>query len=152
MKLSFHGADRDVTGSCHLVECVGKHILIDCGLYQGSREVAEENTSDFGFDPASIDWVLLTHAHLDHCGRLPLLTKRGFRGEIITTAATRELARLVMLDAAHLQEEEVRSNLRQAARHEANHKPTAPLYTLLDALNSPSILSAGARSMASRST
>lgn len=136
MKLSFHGADRDVTGSCHLVECVGKHILIDCGLYQGSREVAEENTSDFGFDPASIDWVLLTHAHLDHCGRLPLLTKRGFRGEIITTAATRELARLVMLDAAHLQEEEVRSNLRQAARHEANQKPTAPLYTLLDALNS----------------
>jgi metallo-beta-lactamase family protein len=80
LKLSFHGADRDVTGSCHLIECAGKHILIDCGLYQGSREAAEENASDFGFDPASIDWVLLTHAHLDHCGRLPLLTARLSRG------------------------------------------------------------------------
>ncbi len=112
MKLSFHGADRDVTGSCHLVECAGRRILIDCGLYQGSRELAEENAGDFGFDPASVDFVVLTHAHLDHCGRLPLLTKRGFRGEIIATMATQELARLVMLDAAHLQEE-ARSNAHQ---------------------------------------
>ncbi len=136
LKLSFHGADRDVTGSCHLVECAGKRILIDCGLYQGGRDVAEENAGDFGFDPSGIDFVLLTHAHLDHCGRLPLLTKRGFHGEIITTAATRELARLVMLDSAHLQEEEARSSAHRAARHAANPAPTAPLYTLLDALNS----------------
>ena len=100
MKLSFHGADRSVTGSCHMVECAGKRILIDCGLHQGRRELSEKNSQPFGFDPASIDYVLLTHAHLDHCGRLPLLAKRGFRGEIITTAASRELARLVMLDAA----------------------------------------------------
>ena len=106
MKLEFHGADRDVTGSCHLVECAGKRILIDCGLFQGSRELSEQNACAFGFDPAAIDCVLLTHAHLDHCGRLPLLSKRGFRGEIIATGATRELARLVMLDAAHLQEQE----------------------------------------------
>jgi len=106
MKISFHGADRGVTGSCHLVECAGKRILIDCGLYQGGRELNEENNQPFGFDPADIDYLLLTHAHLDHCGRIPLLAKRGFKGEIITTAATRELARLVMLDAAHLQEEE----------------------------------------------
>jgi metallo-beta-lactamase family protein len=136
LKLSFHGADRDVTGSCHLVESAGKRILIDCGLHQGSGDAAEENASDFGFDPAGVDFVLLTHAHLDHCGRLPLLAKRGFRGEIITTAPTRELARLVMLDAAHLQEEDARSNAPQAARHGANNKPSAPLYTLLDALNS----------------
>jgi metallo-beta-lactamase family protein len=136
LKLSFHGADRDVTGSCHLLECAGKRVLVDCGLYQGGRDVAEENSSDFGFDPAGIDFVLLTHAHLDHCGRLPLLSKRGFHGEIISTAATRELARLVMLDSAHLQEEEARSNSDRAARSAANHNPTAPLYTVLDALNS----------------
>jgi len=116
LKLSFHGADRDVTGSCHLIECGGKRILIDCGLHQGSRELNEENSGPFGFDAAGIDFVLLTHAHLDHCGRLPLLAKRGFRGEIITTAASRELARLVMLDSAHLQEEDARNRARTAAR------------------------------------
>jgi metallo-beta-lactamase family protein len=140
VKLSFHGADRDVTGSCHLVECAGKHILIDCGLYQGNHEMAEENAGDFGFDPASIDFVLLTHAHIDHCGRLPLLAKRGFRGQVIATAPTRELARLVMLDSAHLQEEDARENSRRTARHatprKETQKPSLPLYTVHDALNS----------------
>ena len=135
MKLSFHGADRDVTGSCHLVECAGRRFLIDCGLYQGSRDLAEENAGDFGFDPAGIDFVLLTHAHLDHCGRLPLLTKRGFRGEIIATMATRELARLVMLDAAHLQEGEAHPNAHRP-QHGAGNKPAEPLYTEADALES----------------
>jgi metallo-beta-lactamase family protein len=107
-------------------------MLIDCGLYQGSREIAEDNAGDFGFDPASIDFVLLTHAHLDHCGRLPLLTRRGFRGEIIATMATCELARLVMLDAAHLQEEEARSNSHRPW-HTAD-KPAAPLFTVADTL------------------
>ena len=132
MRLSFHGADRDVTGSCHLVECAGRRFLIDCGLYQGSRELAEENAGDFGFDAASVDFVLLTHAHLDHCGRLPLLTKRGFRGEIIATGATRELARLAMLDAAHLQDE-ARSNSHRP-RHGADDKPAEPLFTVADTL------------------
>ena len=136
MKISFHGADRGVTGSCHLVECGGRRILIDCGLYQGGRELNEENAEEFGFDPAGIDFLLLTHAHLDHCGRIPLLSKRGFRGEIISTAATRELARLVMLDSAHLQEEEARYQSRKKARHgHASHNGT-PLYSVLDALNS----------------
>jgi metallo-beta-lactamase family protein len=135
LRLSFHGADRDVTGSCHLVECAGRRVLIDCGLYQGSREIADENAGDFGFDPTSIDLVLLTHAHLDHCGRLPLLTKRGFRGEIIATKATHELARLVMLDAAYLAEEEARSNS-HGPRHGANNKPAAPLFTVADTLKS----------------
>jgi metallo-beta-lactamase family protein len=135
MKLSFHGADRGVTGSCHLVECGGRRILVDCGLYQGSRELREENAEDFGFDPASIDFLLLTHAHLDHCGRIPLLHKRGFNGEIVTTAASRELARLVMLDAAHLQEEEARYESRRRSRHGHRDDPE-PLYGTLDALNS----------------
>jgi len=136
MKLSFHGADRGVTGSCHMIECAGKRILIDCGLYQGGRELDEENSQPFGFDPASIDFVLLTHAHLDHCGRMPLLHKNGFHGEIITTAASRELARLVMLDAAHLQEEEARYRGRIAARRGSTDELVAPLYSILDALNS----------------
>jgi metallo-beta-lactamase family protein len=134
--LSFHGADRDVTGSCHLVQCTGGRVLIDCGLYQGSREIAEDNAGDFGFDPASIDFVLLTHAHLDHCGRLPLLTKRGFRGEIIATTATHELARLVMLDAAHLQEEEVHPKSHRPPRHGADDKPAEPLFTVVDTFKS----------------
>jgi metallo-beta-lactamase family protein len=137
MKISFHGADQAVTGSCHLLECAGKRILIDCGMYQGGRELAEENAEPFGFDPKHIDFLLLTHAHLDHCGRIPLLVKRGFTGEIIATAASVELARLVMLDSAGLQEEEARYQLRRARRHHGNHhRVSEPLYTTLDALNS----------------
>jgi len=153
MKISFHGADQGVTGSCHLVECAGKRILIDCGMYQGGRELSAENAEPFGFDPASIDFLLLTHAHLDHCGRIPLLTKRGFKGEVITTAATVELARLVMLDSAGLQEEEARYQLRKVLRQGHHHKTRSkkekgghqnvnnntdiePLYNTVDALNS----------------
>lgn len=136
MKLSFHGADQGVTGSCHMLECAGKRILIDCGMYQGGRELAEENAEAFGFDPGSIDFLLLTHAHLDHCGRIPLLAKRGFKGEVITTAASVELARLVMLDSAGLQEEEARYQMRKARRHGGNHdSKIEPLYTTLDTLN-----------------
>jgi len=135
MKLSFHGAAQGVTGSCHLLECAGKRILVDCGFYQGGRELEEENANDFGFDPASIDYLLLTHAHLDHCGRIPLLVNRGFEGEIITTAASRELARLVMLDAAGLQEEEARYRNRRAHKRGKSPEAIVPLYTTLDALN-----------------
>lgn len=134
MKLSFHGANREVTGSCHLVDCGGRRILIDCGLFQGGREPDEDNAKPFGFDPAAIDVLLLTHAHLDHCGRIPLLVKRGFRGEIICTAATRELARLVMLDAAHLQEEEARRRYTKSSRRR-KAEPEPPLYGILDAMN-----------------
>jgi metallo-beta-lactamase family protein len=134
VKLSFHGADRAVTGSCHLLECLDRRILIDCGMFQGSRDLAEENGAAFDFDPAAIDYVLLTHAHLDHCGRLPLRAKRGFRGEVIATSATRELARLVLIDAAHLQEEEARRQVYHGRRRGEDSTP-APLYTILDALN-----------------
>ena len=135
MKISFHGAARNVTGSCHLVECGSKRILIDCGLYQGQREITAENSEDFGFDPESIDYLLLTHAHLDHCGRIPLLVRKGFKGEIITTSATRELARLVMLDSAGLQEEDARYRRRRAQRRGKDTTDIRPLYTTLDALN-----------------
>lgn len=135
MNISFHGADRGVTGSCHLLECAGKRVLVDCGLYQGSRELDEDNAEPFGFDAAAIDFVLLTHAHLDHCGRLPLLVKRGFRGEIVTTAASRELARVVLMDSARLQEEDAFYRARKVARRGKGAMPE-PLYTQLDALNS----------------
>jgi metallo-beta-lactamase family protein len=134
LKISFHGADRGVTGSCHLVECAGKRTLIDCGLYQGSRELDEENGEPFGFDAGNINYALLTHAHLDHCGRLPLLAKRGFHGEVITTSASRELARLVMLDAAHLLEEDARHRASRV-RQQATRDLKEPLYSTLDALN-----------------
>ena len=133
MRISFHGAAQDVTGSCHLVEAGGKRILIDCGLHQGSRALNLENAEPFGFEAAAIDCVLLTHAHLDHCGRLPLLGKRGFKGPIITTAASRELANLVILDSAYLQEADAAQDARAAARIGAKAAP--PLYTVLDATN-----------------
>jgi metallo-beta-lactamase family protein len=136
MRLSIHGAARGVTGSCHLVECAGVRVLVDCGLYQGGREIEEENADDFGFDPRSVDCLLLTHAHLDHCGRIPLLVARGFRGEIITTAPSRELARLVMLDAAGLEEEDAAWRNRRARRRNDKAAEVVPLYTVLDALNS----------------
>ncbi|MGH9488465.1 MAG: MBL fold metallo-hydrolase RNA specificity domain-containing protein [Terriglobales bacterium] len=108
MHISFHGAAGDVTGSCHLLHIGNQQILIDCGLFQGSRRLHEENSEPFGFDPAQIDLLLLTHAHLDHCGRIPLLVKQGFRGRILTTPATLDLAKLVLHDAAALQGEEAR--------------------------------------------
>ena len=135
MQISFHGAARNVTGSCHLVECAGKRILIDCGLYQGSRSLDEENTDGFGFEPSSIDFLILTHAHLDHCGRIPLLAKRGFSGRILCTSATRELAKLVMLDSAKIQEEDAKYQNYKAAKRKNPGKPVEPLYTTMDALN-----------------
>lgn len=136
MKISFHGAARNVTGSCHLVECRNKRLLIDCGMYQGRRELEEDNRGDFGFDPTGIDFLLLTHGHLDHCGRIPLLVKRGFTGKIICTAATKELARLVMLDSAHIQEEEAVYRNKKASKQKGNNEPIEPLYDTLDALHS----------------
>lgn len=129
MRLSFHGAAQGVTGSCHLLDTGKARILVDCGLYQGSRKLKEENEAPFGFDPASLDAVLLTHAHLDHCGRLPLLVQQGFRGQVYCTAATEELARLVLLDTARLQEEEAaRAQRRKAQGQRIHGMDEEPLY------------------------
>jgi metallo-beta-lactamase family protein len=136
MRLSFHGADRGVTGSCHLVECNGTRLLIDCGLYQGGREIDQENAEPFGFEPRDVDFLLLTHAHLDHCGRIPLLVRRGFRGEIITTSASRQLAQLVLLDSAHLNEEEARRRASHNSRHRRRDPTVPPLYSIPDAVRS----------------
>ncbi|MFT7494438.1 MAG: metallo-beta-lactamase family protein [Alteromonas macleodii] len=132
MKLSFHGAAQSVTGSCHQLEAGGLRILVDCRMFQGARHADEENADDFGFEPFEIDFLLLTHAHLDHCGRIPLLVKRGFAGKIITTAATRELTKLILMDSAHIQEEDVA----RASRHKrrGGHKSIAPLYDQVDVL------------------
>jgi len=138
MKISFHGAAEGVTGSCHLLQVAGKKILIDCGLFQGRREVEEENAKPFGFDPSSIDYLMLTHAHLDHCGRVPLLVKQGFQGEIITTSATQELARVIMLDSAYLNEEDARRRNRKLRRRRRNKNSLEliePLYVTEDALH-----------------
>ncbi len=111
------------------VTVAGPKIPVDCGMFQGERELYEDNSQEFGFDPASIDFLLLTHAHLDHCGRIPLLVKRGFSGEIITTSATRDLTRLVLMDSAHLHEEEEE----EARRHRRHGKHAKPLYDTVDA-------------------
>lgn len=129
MRLTFHGAAGGVTGSCHLLEANGRRLLIDCGMFQGGHELDEENAREFGFDPRSVDLLLLTHAHLDHCGRIPLLVRRGFAGEIICTAATRDLTRLVLLDSARLHQEEARRRGRHGGSAE-------PLYDTLDVMDS----------------
>ncbi len=129
--LTIHGAAGEVTGSCHLLEANGVRILVDCGMFQGSDDLEHDNEQPFGFDPAAIDVLVLTHAHLDHCGRIPLLVKRGFRGEIVATSATRELAELVLLDAAKLQEEDAERDARKARRE--GREPKEPLYTTADA-------------------
>lgn len=130
MQVEFHGAAGGVTGSCHLIRAAGRNILIDCGMFQGSGDLDAENEGPFGFDPAEIDILLLTHAHLDHCGRIPLLVKRGFSGEVICTAATRDLARVVLMDAAHLHEEEARHHRRHG------HAGAGALYDRMDAAES----------------
>jgi len=127
-----HGAAREVTGSCHLIEAGGHRLLVDCGMFQGDRDTEAANAQPFGFDPASIDALLLTHAHLDHCGRIPLLVRQGFHGRILATSATRELVRVVLLDAASLQVEDA-AHASRSSRNGQDH--AAPLYDLDDALH-----------------
>ena len=104
-KISFLGASQNVTGSSFLLETNGKRVLIDCGLYQ-ERKLKHRNWEPFPFDPASIDIMLLTHAHADHCGLIPKLVRDGFRGNIYCTFATADIAKIILLDSAHLQEED----------------------------------------------
>jgi metallo-beta-lactamase family protein len=132
IKLNFFGAAQNVTGSCYFIEAGGARVLVDCGLYQ-ERDLKSRNWDDFPVPPESIDAVLLTHAHLDHCGRLPKLVKDGFRGKIYCTPATAEIAQIIMKDSAFLQEEDIKH---KKARHEKQGKaspyPYVPLYTQAD--------------------
>jgi len=109
MKLSFLGAAGNVTGSQYLLETGTKRLLVDCGLYQ-EREFRNRNWAPFRFSPGTVDAVLLTHAHLDHCGLLPKLVRDGFRGRIYCTEATAEITRIILLDSAKLQEEDALFN------------------------------------------
>ena len=126
MRITSYGAAREVTGSCHLVEADGLTLLVDCGLIQG-EDGDERNRAPFGFDPSTVDLVLLTHGHLDHCGRLPLLANRGFVGKILCTRATREVTQLILLDSAHLQMEDAARSRRRARREGKDTLPA--LYT-----------------------
>lgn len=128
--LRFLGATGTVTGSRYLIEAKGRRILIDCGLFQGYKQLRERNWKPFPVPPKSIDCVLLTHAHLDHSGYLPALVRNGFQGHIHCTPATAELCGLLLPDSGHLQEEEARYAKRKGYSRHANPKP---LYTLEDA-------------------
>jgi metallo-beta-lactamase family protein len=128
--LTFLGAAGTVTGSKHLLEVDDGRILVDCGLFQGLKELRLRNWEPFPIDPSTIDAVVLTHAHLDHCGHLPRLVAGGFRGRIFCTPATKELCSLVLPDSAHIQEEDAREANRRAS---TKHKPALPLYTAVDA-------------------
>ncbi|MBN2377675.1 MAG: MBL fold metallo-hydrolase [Sedimentisphaerales bacterium] len=135
IKLTFLGAAQNVTGSRYLVQVDGANVLVDCGLYQ-ERQFRERNWDEFYLPPGQLDAVLLTHAHVDHCGLLPKLVKEGFKGKIFCTTATSEIAQVVLLDSAHLQEED-------AAYKKKRHKkegrtgafPEEPLYKVEDAEN-----------------
>ena len=133
VQLSFYGGAGNVTGSRYLLDVDGFKILIDCGLYQ-EWHLKERNWQEIADDPAGIAAVLLTHAHLDHCGLLPRLVRQGFAGKIYSTPATCELARIVLLDAGHIQEEDAAY---KAKRHRkegrTDTKPAVPLYTVADA-------------------
>ena len=130
MKLYFYGADQCVTGSCHCVEVGGKHILIDCGLQQGQDEI---DNASLPFAPGSIDYVLVTHAHIDHSGRLPMLVKNGFHGRIFTTRLTAELLKIMLQDSAHIQQSDAAYQNRKNQR--AGKAEVEPLYTVEDALH-----------------
>ena len=132
MKLTFFGAAKAVTGSCHCVEVRGKKILIDCGLQQGKDE--RDNTV-LDFAPNYIDYVIVTHAHIDHSGRIPLLIKQGFQGQIFATRLTGELMSIMLQDSAHIQEMDAQWKNQKGKR--AGRPPVEPLYTVADAAQVP---------------
>jgi len=129
-KITFLGAVGTVTGSKYLVEAGGKRLLVDCGLFQGPKPLRQRNWDQLPIDPSTIDWIVLTHAHIDHTGYLPRIVRDGFRGPIYANAATRELCELLLPDSAHLQEEDAQYIMKKGY---SSHKPPLPLYTVADA-------------------
>ncbi|MFA4839224.1 MAG: MBL fold metallo-hydrolase [Candidatus Neomarinimicrobiota bacterium] len=136
--LTFLGATGTVTGSRYLLESDGKRFLIDCGLFQGLKELRQRNWETFPVPPESIDAVLLTHAHIDHSGYLPRLVQNGFAGKIFASTATTDLCGIMLPDSAHLQEEDARY---ANAKHFTKHSPAMPLYSIEDAKNALSLFS-----------
>ncbi len=134
MNLEFHGAVRTVTGSQHLLTIGDRRILLDCGLYQGSRKRAFERNRELPFDPASIDAMVLSHAHMDHAGNIPNLVKNGFDGDIVCTYATRDLCTIMLRDSAKIQSYDVEYINRKRAKHDL--PPIGPIYTEAEAIAS----------------
>jgi len=132
MKISFFGAAREVTGSCHYLEAGGLRILLDCGMFQGGKERHKRNREPFPFDPTEVDFVVLSHAHIDHSGRLPLLVKQGYKGPIITSAATRALGQILLPDAGRIQEEDARWKIKRLKKKRKDSKWVTPLFTEQD--------------------
>ena len=134
MRISFHGAAQEVTGSCHLVEAGDARLLLDCGMIQGGREQHERNRAPFPFDPAALTRVILSHAHIDHSGRLALLRKRGYRGPILTTPPTARLLEILLSDSGRIQEEDAKWKIKRLKRQKKEARWVTPLYTEADAL------------------
>ncbi len=129
-RISFYGGVGSVTGSKYLIEHKDKKILVDCGLFQGQRELRERNWEDFPFDPKKLDAVIITHAHIDHTGMLPRVVKLGFRGPVFTSRATGDLLKILLPDSARIQEEDARYRNRKGL---TRHSPALPLYETEDA-------------------
>lgn len=134
MDIQFFGAAKMVTGSNYLVKTEKYNILVDCGMFQGNEEMERLNYDNFPYNPNDIDFLILTHAHIDHSGRIPKLVKEGFRGRIITTNATYDLCKIMLKDSAKIQESDIEWENRK--RQRAGKKPIEPLYTMRDAENS----------------
>lgn len=130
MQITFYGAAKTVTGSQHLVHVNNQNILVDCGLFQGKREESFQKNRSFDYDPATIDHLILTHAHIDHSGNIPNLVRKGFRGQIHATSATVELCQIMLKDSAFLQEKD--TEFVNKIRAKQNKAPFKPLYTMED--------------------
>lgn len=136
MKISFFGAAHEVTGSCYLVETDQVRFLVDCGMFQGGSDAEDKNRQFPRFNPEQIDFVLLTHAHIDHSGLLPRLTNLGFRGPVYCTSATADLLKVMLLDSAHIQEKEAEwKNYAKRKKRGRYTRENAPLYTVIQAQN-----------------
>src|SRR5512141_3141059 len=131
MQIQFWGAARTVTGSMHLLTINNQKLLLDCGLFQGKRDIANERNAHLPFDAKSLDACILSHAHMDHSGVLPVLTKSGFDGHIYCTSATRDLATVMLRDSAHIQESDALYFNKHASEH--HQPPIKPIYTTVDA-------------------
>lgn len=131
MKIQFCGATTGVTGSCHLIKTENHNVLLDCGQFQGGKAQEAMNYDPFPFDPKAVESIVLSHAHIDHCGRIPLLVKRGFSGPIYCTSATADLLKVMLEDSAYIHERDAEWQTKKNIR--AGHPVVEPLYTLKDA-------------------
>ena len=147
MKIQSFGAAKTVTGSCHIVNENGVKVMVDCGFFQGNKDEENKN-SELGFNPAEIDYLILTHAHLDHCGKIPMLIKGGFKGKIYCTKPTFQLARLIMLDTAKIMLEDYKHDLKKRLRYNPEKKSASHSVPSLSSAN----FTSASRSSASSSS